>query len=56
MVKRLQRWIHSIFVVRDGLWPVDGMVEGLGKLERAGKVRKKKQKKEISHHGLVLIY
>ena len=58
MVKRLQRWIHSILVVREGLWPVDGMVEGLGELERAGKVREKKQKQkqEISHHGLVLIY
>ena len=38
MVKRLQRWIHSRLVVREGLGPVDGMVEGFGELERAGQV------------------
>ena len=51
MVKRLQRWIHSRLVVREGLGPVDGMVEGFGELERAGQV--KEQKQEISLHGLV---
>ena len=54
MVKRLQRWIHSKLVVREGLGAVDGMVEGFGELERAGQV--KEQKQEISHHGLVLFY
>ena len=51
MVKCLQRWIHGILVVREGLGTVDGMVEGFGELERAGQV--KKQKQEISLHGLV---